>query len=541
MPAARESGPVGWLAVRAASLLAARVVRVAVETAREAWWVIRCLPHLAVAVLVLLVALVWAGQWVTTAGIAAGAAGLLSWPSWDRASWLDVTDRARTRHHRRRWEVIAAAVGLLAYPRVHDVGMLARPGVPPRLLRGSTTRGGVATLRLRYAPGQTIDDLERAAPALAALLGGHSVRVAAESPTRATVTLTVRDQLRHVCATPLPAMRAVTGRHPLAAVEVGRVMTGDPWLLDARVHTLVAGATGAGKASVMWSLLLALAPAVRAGTVRLVGVDLKRGMELTHAADLFSALATTPEQAVAVLEREAALMDARAASMAGQVRAHTPTAADPHVLVVVDELAALTSYLTDRDLTRRADTALRVLLSQGRAPGWTVAAWVQDPRKDSVPMRNLFPQMIGLRLNDAWETEMVLGEGRAKVAPCHRISQNVPGTGYAIEETGHTVKVRAHYADDDLIHDVAARYATPHRLPDPDLTPPDDAISDQRRDDRGGLHLVDDPATVRVDRSPSPPAAPPMERARPPRKPRPPRGSRRPAALVDGGLESERS
>ena len=253
--------------------------------------------------------------------------------------------------------------------------------------------------------------------------------------------------------------------HPLERVELGRALSGNPWTADARIHTLVAGMTGAGKGSVMWSLLVALAPAVHAGTVRLVGVDLKAGMELTHAPALFSALATTPEQAVAVLEREADLLTTRADRMAGQARAHQPTPADPHVLVVVDELAALTAYITDAQLRRRADTALRILLTQGRAPGWSVWAWVQDPRKDTVPMRNLFPQMVGLRLKDAFETEMVLGEAATKTAPCHRIDPRHPGTGYAVAEDGSVSKVRAHYANDDLIHHINGQYPARHVLP----------------------------------------------------------------------------
>jgi S-DNA-T family DNA segregation ATPase FtsK/SpoIIIE len=172
--------------------------------------------------------------------------------------------------------------------------------------------------------------------------------------------------------------------------------------VDARAHTLVAGVTGAGKASVMWSLLIGLGPVVRAGLVRLVGVDLKAGMELTHARGMFSAVATTPEQAVAILEREADLLANRADTMAGHQRSHTPTPASPHVLVVVDELAALTAYIADPMLRRRADTALRLLLTQGRAPGVSVWAWVQDPRKDTVPMRNLFPHMFGLRIKYAY-------------------------------------------------------------------------------------------------------------------------------------------
>lgn len=61
---------------------------------------------------------------------------------------------------------------------------------------------------------------------------------------------------------------------------------------------------------------LAVAPAVRAGLVRLVGVGLKAGMELTHAKGMFSAVATTAERAVAVLKRQSVLRAQRADAMA---------------------------------------------------------------------------------------------------------------------------------------------------------------------------------------------------------------------------------
>jgi S-DNA-T family DNA segregation ATPase FtsK/SpoIIIE len=374
----------------------------------------------------------------------------------------------------------------------------------------------VETVRLRFTTGQTLDNVDRAAPGLAAAWGAHAVRVAPDGPSGALVTLALRDVLTHPTMAPHPGNTISTG-HPLASVDLGRALSGDPWTADARIHTLVAGMTGAGKGSVMWSLLVGVAPAVKTGTVRLVGVDLKAGMELTHAPALFSALATNQEQAVAVLEREADLLTKRAARMAGVVRVHEPTPDDPHVLVVVDELAALTAYITDVQLRRRADTALRLILTQGRAPGWSVWAWVQDPRKDTVPMRNLFPQMVGLRLKDAFETEMVLGDAATRTAPCHRISPRHPGTGYAVTEDGSVSKVRAHYADDDLIHTINHDYPTRHLLPAVSLAPAPDPYDLGLR----ALPRTDPDHTEPETRA----AAGGSPRGRKPRKPRAPRAS----------------
>lgn len=492
--------------------LARSVVLVGWEVVREAWWVLRCLPRLALLLLILAVAALVTGDALTGGSSGLGLGLLLAWPRLSYGSWLEVSDRATARRHRRYWVGNATAVGLSVHPL--GTGPVGRR--TPRLLRrGTTCRGGVATLRFRLAPGQTLDDVDRAAPALAALLAGHSVRVAPDGPTRAVVTLALRDLLAHPTDTPHPGDILPVGRHPLAVVRLGQTMTGEPWAVDARAHTLVAGMTGAGKASVMWSLLIALAPAVRAGLVRLVGVDLKAGMELTHADGMFSALATTAAQAVAVLEQEADLLVKRADAMAGLQRTHAPTAREPHVLVVVDELAALTAYIADPILRRRADTALRLLLTQGRAPGVSVWAWVQDPRKDTVPMRNLFPQMVGLRLKDAFETEMVLGEAATKTAPCHRIDPRHPGTGYAITEDGTATKVRAHYASDHLIHQIAAEYPTPQQLPAVSLAPAPDPL---------GLRTAS-PGPTMDDATGRTAASPP--RPRKPRQPRAPRATTR--------------
>lgn len=488
------------------------------EAGREAWWVVRCLPRLALLLLAVAVMALVTGHTLTGSASGLGLGLLVAWPRLSYATWLDVTDRATARRHRRNWIANAAAVGL----SVHVPGSASGQRRVPRLLRrGTTCRDGVAQLRFRLAAGQTLDDVDRAAPALAALLAGHSVRVAPDGPTRAVVTLALRDLLAHPTETPHPNDTLVVGRHPLAVIPLGRTLTGEPWTVDARAHTLVAGMTGAGKASVMWSLLVGLAPAVRAGLVRLVGVDLKAGMELTHARGMFSAVATTPEQAVAILEREADLLAQRADAMAGIERSHNPTVERPCVLVVVDELAALTSYISDPMLRRRADTALRLLLTQGRAPGVSVWAWVQDPRKDTVPMRNLFPQMVGLRLKDAFETEMVLGEAATKTAPCHRIDPRHPGTGYAITEDGTATKVRAHYASDHLIHQVAAAYPTPHRLPAVSLAPAPDPLAGYRSTSPAASAGPQE----RITQEPVGPAT--DSRPRKPRKPRTPRASTR--------------
>jgi S-DNA-T family DNA segregation ATPase FtsK/SpoIIIE len=130
---------------------------------------------------------------------------------------------------------------------------------------------------------------------------------------------------------------------------------------------------------------------------------------------------------------------------------------------MIDELAALTAYCPERDLQRRAEMAINLLCSQGRAPGFMVFACLQDPRKEVIPSRGLFTQMVGLRLKDVSETTMVLGELAVLTgAHCHRLTRSVPGMGYVIpEDGGHPMRVRAGFVSDDVIRRVSREYAAP--------------------------------------------------------------------------------
>jgi S-DNA-T family DNA segregation ATPase FtsK/SpoIIIE len=107
--------------------------------------------------------------------------------------------------------------------------------------------------------------------------------------------------------------------------------------------------------------------------------------------------------------------------------------------------------------------AINMLCSQGRAPGFTVFACLQDPRKEVIPSRGLFTQMVGLRLKDMTETAMVLGDAAlASGAHCHRITRATPGMGYICpEEGGYPVRVRAGHASDQAIRSVAEAFASP--------------------------------------------------------------------------------
>jgi DNA segregation ATPase FtsK/SpoIIIE, S-DNA-T family len=146
-------------------------------------------------------------------------------------------------------------------------------------------------------------------------------------------------------------------------------------------------------------------------------------------------------------------MHERANRLRGRTRLHAPTPTEPLFVIVIDEIAALTAYVTDRKARTEIEQLLGLLLSEGRAVGISVVAAIQDPSKDTLPVRQLFTVRIGLRLTEATQTAMVLGPGaRDAGAECDLIPDATPGVGYVmIDGTAEPQRVRAfHVTDGDI-------------------------------------------------------------------------------------------
>lgn len=370
---------------------------------------------------------------------------------------FDRVIRTRARRWRRRWSYRRAWPALVGGHRL-TVERGQRPPIP-RLLK---IRCGpwADQLTVGMLTGQVPADFEAAAEGLAHATGCRSARVRVVSPGRLVIELAHADPL----AAAIPALSAPASV-PLEEVAIGICEDGSPWRL--RVlgsHVLVAGVTGSGKGSVLWSLLAGLGPAIRSGVVSVWAVDPKGGMELGPGRPLFARFAAEDFDEMAELFDEAVvLMRERARRLAGITRLHEPTPEEPLVLVLVDELANLTAYLPDGKLRERITQSLSLLLTQGRAVGVTVVVALQDPRKDVVTFRNLFPAKVALRLDERTHVDMVLGDGsRAMGAYADRIPDSQPGLGYVrIDGVREPVRVRAAYVTDDDIARLAARYSAP--------------------------------------------------------------------------------
>ncbi|GAA0980743.1 FtsK/SpoIIIE domain-containing protein [Nocardiopsis tropica] len=380
-----------------------------------------------------------AGLWATAA-----VASLVWWRTWPNSyrTWVTLRIMAWWRHvfvYRRHWQPVLVISGLAeSYQERRYL---------PRIRR-VTCDTWADRVRVSLVAGTSPADFETRVAELAHGFAAPSCRVIVNGPRDITLEFPRRDTL----AEPLDALD-IPDAPELGALHVGQREDGSPWRLRLHgTHVLVAGVTGAGKGSVIWSAVRAMLPAVADNTAQVWAIDPKR-MELAYGWDLFAHYADDGESAVALLELAVSQMQDRAARYAGKRRSHIPTTEDPFVLVVLDEVAFLTAYHPDRDVRRRAENAIATLTSQGRSVGFAVLAALQDPRKEVMNLRNLFPDKVALRLDEASQVDMILGEGaRDRGANAHLIDPTLPGVAYVrVEGSPAPVRVRAAYVSDDDI------------------------------------------------------------------------------------------
>jgi S-DNA-T family DNA segregation ATPase FtsK/SpoIIIE len=175
-------------------------------------------------------------------------------------------------------------------------------------------------------------------------------------------------------------------------------------------------------------------------------------MELAYGRGIFHRYAVTGTDALAVLDDLIEAMTARKATFAGRVRTVPITREHPLELVEFDEIGAITKY-TDRKTREAITERIALLTTQGRALGFTVRGYVQEPTKDTVPVRDLFPRRICLRVSAKSHVGMVLGDqAYERGAWANRITEAEAGVGYVFGEgIREPLRVRAGWVPDDVI------------------------------------------------------------------------------------------
>jgi DNA segregation ATPase FtsK/SpoIIIE, S-DNA-T family len=372
-------------------------------------------------------------QWVT----------LRLWTQW-RTWWV----------YRGRWTAICTLCGLTA--------KLDEQTLVPAV-RSVTIGAASDVVVVRLLTGQSVADWQNRSEVLAEAVRARRVTIRSIKPGTISITAHRGDPL----AAPIRLPRPATGTTvESSSLRLGVTEVGMWWRLTVLgQHILVAGATGSGKGLVLWSIIAGLAPGVRAGWVRLLVIDPKGGMEFGRGQKLFTGFGhDSGEYTLGLLQAVTAVMQQRAQRLRGQTRLHTPTTAEPLIVLIVDEIASLTAYIGDRKTRAEVEQLLGLLLSQGRAVGVSVIAAVQDPSKDVLPIRQLFSIRVGLRMTESTQTTMVLGAAaREAGAVCDQIPTSTPGVAYVCEDgSAEPLRVRAfHVTDPDI--DYLTTYFAPKR------------------------------------------------------------------------------
>ncbi len=416
----------------------------------------------------------WWGWLPVVVAVALVAAGLLGW-RWQHRSSFEAWAGRWLRSWWLRWTLYARrlpkwlrACGLTVQDSDRPIVLMAnplgrnkirrqpRPRVDqvPRVL-GVRSGASWDEVRVRLVPGQKPEDFDEAARALAVARGVERCQVRELKPRVVSIDFQRRNLLEETVSCPdLAELVDVAGSSiDLRKVWSGRTDYGTDWHQSlVGSHTLHAGVTGAGKGAQMWCPLVSIAPAIRDGLVRLSGIDPK-GMELAYGRRLFHRYAVTGKDALALLDDLIEGADRRKAEFAGRLRTVPITQENPLEIVEFDEIGALIRYIGGRKLREQITERVALLTTQGRALGYTVRGYVQEPTKDTVPVRELFPRRICLRVAAKSHVGMVLGDqAYERGAWANRIGESEPGVGFLFGEgIREPLRVRGGWVPDDTI------------------------------------------------------------------------------------------
>ncbi|GAB3460632.1 FtsK/SpoIIIE domain-containing protein [Actinophytocola sediminis] len=387
----------------------------------------------------------------TAVGAGAGGAAV-ALGAWYRAhpNTFDRWVTPRLRSWRRRWWTY---VGLRWRRVMEDCELFTthrRTGADqfPRVVKVRAHSPTVDTVWVELARGQSMRTFTDRVETLCAALKVERIGVEKVKPRVVGLIVQHREPFTEVIDA--PEMPADSDAVDLGSIFLGDDEFGGEWRESLTGnHWFVAGATGAGKNSIGWSLLRTLAPMLRDGLVRLWVCDPKQ-MEFAKLAPIAHRYAAAGDDCADLIADYVADLDAGQRRLAGRGKRQLAVSVEnPVNLLIADELGALLAY---GDHARENRRNLALVGSQGRSSGHHLVGFVQEPTKDTVPVRDLFTVRVCLRLTAAGQVDGVLGEdARLRGALADEIP-NVPdtaGIGYVVRPRTRTpVRVRAAYVDD---------------------------------------------------------------------------------------------
>jgi S-DNA-T family DNA segregation ATPase FtsK/SpoIIIE len=352
--------------------------------------------------------------------------------------------------HRRRRARVRVERTLAAWPQIAEAVGLAGSRVMSAVIDMWGWRA-----RLGLARGQTINDVTEKLRAIESALGTRrgAVRVYPTPDDLAhRVDIRVLNVDPHAAAVPWPGPSVTSITEP---VELGPFEDAAPARVSLlRRHALFGGIAGSGKSGGV-NLIMGSLSACR--DVVVWAVDLKRGMELGPWAACLDRLATTPDQARALLHDAVAVLEARAAHLAATGRrVWDPTPGAPALVIIIDEYAELAEHaapaMSDTDSIAR----------RGRAVAVTLIAATQRPTQKAMGQGAVRSQMdirVSFRVRERRDTDLILGQGMLKAGwQAHTL--NAPGK-FLISAPEHDTprRARAYLLTDDAVSETARRYA----------------------------------------------------------------------------------
>jgi S-DNA-T family DNA segregation ATPase FtsK/SpoIIIE len=220
------------------------------------------------------------------------------------------------------------------------------------------------------------------------------------------------------------------------AIPLGRRDNGEVFTVGLG-HTLVVGATGSGKGSLLWAYIIAATAALgqQGSGLKLFGWDPKHAELAGVGLGRFESIAFDPGEGLELLKKLVVIMRERQAL---GLRAFEATAERPFMLLVVDEFNSLMAA-ADAAWRREVREHLSALLSQGRSAGIYVLAAAQQPQKESLgEHRPHFMNRVCLRVETSLEVNIVLGAGSVDAgAKSHLIAPATESNGYRTAGIGY--------------------------------------------------------------------------------------------------------
>ncbi|MGI5207509.1 FtsK/SpoIIIE domain-containing protein [Spirillospora sp. CA-108201] len=352
--------------------------------------------------------------------------------------------------HRRRRARVRVERTLAAWPEIsQSVG-----------LAGSRVMSAVVDVwgwraRFGLARGQTIQDAITKIPALESALGTFrgAVRVYPTRDDRANrFELRVLNIDPHANAIAWPGPSVTTITEP---IDLGPFEDASPArVILLRRHALIGGIAGSGKSGGINVLMGNLSACE---DVVIWAIDLKRGMELQPWAPCIDRLATTPEQARALLRDAVAILEARADHLASTGRrVWDPSPRMPALVIVIDEYAELA------DDAPEATTFTDSIARRGRAVAVTLVAATQRPTQKAMGKGAVRSQMdvrMSFRVRERKDVDLILGQGMLS-AGWHAHTLNAPGK-FFLSAPEHDIprRARAFLLSDETVSEAARSQA----------------------------------------------------------------------------------